>query len=86
MKLTDLMKSHGWEMYPMQKSYGQLKVYKKGSLLFGVQKIGNVFRMDIQQVMDLGGMCIPMDKVLDKHVVPLDQLEPTLNDLLPQLI
>ena len=85
MKLTDLMKSHGWEAYPMPKSYDQLKVYKKGSLLFGVQKIDNVFRMDIQQVMDMGGMCIPMDKVLDRHVVPLDQLEPTLNSLLPQL-
>jgi len=85
MKLSDIMESHGWVQYKIEKDYNKLKVYQKDNLLFGVQKIGNVFRLDIQQVINLGEFVIPGNKVLDKQIVPRETLEPTLNDLLPQL-
>ena len=85
MKLSDVMNKHGWVQCNVQKDYNQLKVYQKDNLLFGVQKIGNVFRLDIQQVINLGGMMFPGNKMLDKAIVPIESLEPTLNDLLLQL-
>lgn len=85
MKLTDVMANHGWTPYPTMKDYGQLKVYQKDNLLFGVQKIGDVFRIDIQQILDLGGMMVPMNKVLDNQIVPKTSLEPALLEILPQL-
>ena len=85
MKLSDVMKSHGWTPYQTEKDYDKLKVYQKNDLLLGVQKIGNVFRVDIQQCMNLGGMMLPAQKVLDNQIVPLNSLELTLNNLLPQL-
>ena len=86
MKLTDVMMNHGWVQCNVDNKYNKLKVYQKDNLLFGVQKIGNVFRLDIQQVMNLGGMMLPGQKMLDNQIVPLESLEPTLNDLLPQLL
>ena len=85
MKLSDIMASHGWVQCKMEKDYNKLKVYQKDNLLLGVQKIGNVFRVDIQQVLNFGEFMIPGDKMLDKQIVPRESLEPTLNDLLPQL-
>ena len=85
MKLTDVMKSHGWNLYPTDKDYNKLKIYQKNDMFLGVQKIGNVFRVDIQQCMNLGGMMLPSQKVLDNQIVPLESLEHTLNELLPQL-
>ena len=86
MKLTDVMKTHGWSPYQTEKDYDKLKVYQKDNLLIGVQKIGNVFRLDIQQCLNLNGMMIPHQKVLDKQIVPKDSLEPALNEILPQLV
>ena len=85
MKLTDIMKSNGWEPYQTEKDYNKLKVYQKDNLFFGVQKVGNVFRLDIQQCMDLGGLVIPGEKVLDNQIVPRDGLEDALKQILPQL-
>ena len=85
MKLSDIMKSKGWQPYKLEKDYNKLKVYHKDNLFFGVQKIGNVFRLDIQQCLDLGGLMIPGDKVLDKQIVPRENLEEALNQILPQL-
>ena len=85
MKLTDIMKSNGWQPYKTEKDYEKLKVYHKNNLFFGIQKIGNVFRLDIQQCLDLGGFVIPGDKVLDNQIVPRDNLEDALNQILPQL-
>ena len=85
MKLTDVMGSHGWSPYPIDRDYNKLKVYQKNNLLFGVQKIGNVFRVDVQQCMDFGGVMYPMSKLVDKEIIPLANLELTLNNLLPQL-
>ena len=80
------MQTHGWIPFKTEKDYDKLKVYQKDDLLFGVQKIGNVFRIDIQQCLKFGDMLLPANKVLDKQIVPLEALEPTLNSLLPQLI
>jgi len=44
-----------------------------------------VFRVDIQQVMNFGEFMIPGEKVVNNQIVPRESLEPTLNDLLPQL-
>ena len=85
MKLTDIMTSHGWVQCKVANKYQHLKVYQKDNLLFGVQKIGNVFRLDIQQMINIGDIMFPGDKMLDKEIVPLASLEPALNDLLPQL-
>jgi len=85
MKLSDIMKSNGWQPYKLEKDYNKLKVYHKNNLFFGVQKIGNVFRLDIQQCLDLGGLMLPGDKVLDKQIVPRANLEEALNQILPQL-
>ena len=85
MKLSKVMKSHGWTLYPTDKDYNKLKIYQKDDMFLGVQKIGNVFRVDIQQCMNLGGMMLPSQKVLNNQIVPLDSLENALNDLLPQL-
>ena len=85
MKLSDVMTNHGWVSCNVNEGYGNLKVYQKDNLLFGVQKIGNVFRLDIQQMINLGDMMLPGNKMLDNQIVPRDLLEPTLNDLLPQL-
>ena len=85
MKLSDVMTNHGWVSCDVDEGYKNLKVYQKDNLLFGVQKIGNVFRLDIQQVINLGDIMFPGDKMLDNQIVPREMLEPTLNDLLPQL-
>ena len=85
MKLTDLMKSNGWQPYNLEKDYNKLKVYQKDNLFFGVQKIGNVFRLDIQQCVDLGGLMIPGEKVLNNQIVPRENLEESLKQILPQL-
>ena len=34
---------------------------------------------------DLGGIVIPGQKVVDNTIIPRDQLEATLNEVLPQL-
>ena len=85
MKLTDVMTSNGWISYPTDDKYKKLKVYQKDSFLLGVQKIGNVFRVDIQQCIPFGAELMPIQKVLDNQIVPRDSLESTLNQLLPQL-
>ena len=85
MKLTDVMKSHGWEPYETDKDYNKLKVYQKDDLFFGVQKIGNVFRLDIQQCINLGGMMFPSQKVVDSEMIPREALEDTINQILTQL-
>ena len=85
MKLTDVMSTHGWSPFVTEKDYGQLKVYQKDNLLLGVQKIGNVFRIDIQQCIDFGGAVMPFQKILDNQIVPRESLEPALNEILPQL-
>ena len=85
MKLSDIMDTHGWVQCNVDARYPHLKVYQKDNLLFGVQKMGNVFRLDIQQLLNLGGAMFPGSKMLDKEIVPIDSLEPALNQLLPQL-
>ena len=85
MKLSDVMTNHGWVSCDVDEGYQNLKVYQKDNLLFGIQKIGNVFRLDLQQVINFGDVMFPGDKMLDNQIVPRDMLEPTLNDLLPQL-
>jgi len=84
-KLSDIMKNHGWSNYELGKPSNKLKVYQKEGFFLGVQKIGNLFRLDIQQVFDLGGFILPGDKVVDNTIIPRDQLEATLNEILPQL-
>lgn len=85
MKLTDVMTSHGWETYELDKPSDKLKVYQKGDMLLGVQKIGNVFRLDVQHCFDLMGMLLPSERIVNNEIIPKDQLEATLNNLLPQL-
>lgn len=82
MKLTDVVGKQGWVPYPVGLGYKNLKVYEKGGHLLGVQKIGNVFRVDIQQCMDFGGMLLPGTKLLDNQIVPKEQLETALTTLL----
>jgi hypothetical protein len=87
MKLSAVMASHGWTPFEATETskYKQLKVYQKDSLLMGVQKIGNVFRVDIQECLEMAGQLMPIQKVLDGQIVEKDQLETALKDLLPQL-
>jgi len=85
MKLSKVMAKHGWSNYELDKPADKLKVYQKDDLLMGVQKIGNVFRVDVHQCFDLGGMLLPAERILNNEIVPREQLEPTLDQLLPQL-
>lgn len=85
MKLTDVMASHGWEPYELDKPADKLKVYQKDDMLLGVQKIGNVFRLDIHHCFNLMGMMLPSERLINNEIVPKDQLEITLNNLLPQV-
>ena len=85
MKLSDIMSTHGWVECKVGGKYPHLKVYQKDNLLFGVQKFGEVFRLDIQMLLNLGGAMFPGDKMLHKEIVPFNSLEPALHQLLPQL-
>ena len=84
-KLSDIMTAHGWVQCNVDEKFPHLKVYQKDNLLFGVQKFGDVFRLDIQMLLNLGGMMLPGDKMLHKEIVPINSLEPALHQLLPQL-
>lgn len=85
MKLTDLVKTHGWDPYPVGPGYKNLKVYSKPGYLLGVQKIGNVYRVDAQQTMELGGTLLPISKALDNQIIAKEQLEPAIKALLLEL-
>lgn len=84
MKLTSILNKHGWSSYKLEKPANKLKVYQKDDLLLGVQKIGNVFRLDIHQCFNLGGSLLPASRIVDGEIIPRDEMEATLNKLLPQ--
>ena len=85
MKLSKIMTNYGWSSYKLNKPSNKLKVYQKDDLLLGVQKIGNVFRVDVQQCYNLMGQLLPANRLVNNEIIPRDELEPTLNKLLPQL-
>jgi hypothetical protein len=82
MKLSDIMSKYGWSSYELDKPANKLKVYQKDDLLLGVQKIGNVFRLDIQQCLNFGGQLMPMNRLVNNEIIPRDELEPVLDKLL----
>lgn len=85
MKLTNIMKNHGWSSYELDKPSNKLKVYQKNDYLVGVQKIGNVFRLDVHHCLNLGGMILPSQRIINNEIIRRDALESTLDHILPQL-
>ena len=85
MKLSDRLAKHGFKNVPSpdpERDNPKLKVYTNGQMYVGFQKIGNVFRVDVQPLF-MG--IIPGEKALDNQIVPKDQLATFVDSLMPQL-
>ena len=85
MKLTNLMKSYGFDLVESPdpaRNNPKLKVYTDSNVYIGFQKIGNVFRIDVQQVY-MG--IFPMGKSVDNLIVPKEELERVATEIMEQL-
>ncbi len=82
MKLSKVMKKYGFKRVADVDIHNTL-LYTNGDLYFGVQKIGNVFRVDAQQVMM--GVLPVTPKLIDNHIIPNNQLASFVHSTLKQI-
>ena len=88
MRLTDIMVKNGFQpvskVFPESKERDnpKLKIFTDNDIFIGVQKIGNVWRIDAQQI-SMG--IIPHPKMIDNFIIQKDELESTIMDILNQI-